>query len=81
MSAPSSRTSAKSEADRNAPADVELSDLSDSGDSGVEEYPTGFALATITFALCLAVFCVALDNTVRHYHERGPKTQVDMHRS
>jgi hypothetical protein len=27
-------------------------------------YPRGLKLATIVFALCLAVFCVALDNTV-----------------
>jgi len=29
-----------------------------------QEYPTGLGLVTIVFALCLAVFCVALDNTV-----------------
>ena len=28
------------------------------------QYPTRLNLATIVFALCLAVFCVALDNTV-----------------
>lgn len=28
------------------------------------EYPSGFRLATVTLALVLAVFCVALDNTV-----------------
>jgi len=28
-------------------------------------YPTGLKLATITTSLMLAVFCVALDNTVR----------------
>lgn len=29
-----------------------------------QEYPKGLSLVTIVFALCLAVFCVALDNTV-----------------
>jgi hypothetical protein len=30
-----------------------------------QNYPTGLKLATIMTALCLTVFCVALDNTVR----------------
>lgn len=28
------------------------------------EYPSGFRLFLILFALCLSVFCVALDNTI-----------------
>ena len=28
------------------------------------EYPSGLKLTAITFALCLCVFCVALDNTI-----------------
>ena len=28
------------------------------------EYPTGLKMLTIVFALCLAVLCVALDNTI-----------------
>jgi hypothetical protein len=30
----------------------------------VAQYPSGLKLAIIMVALCLAVFCVALDNTV-----------------
>lgn len=37
------------------------------GDDDVNDdkqvYPKGLKLATIVFALCLAVFCVVLDNT------------------
>jgi hypothetical protein len=33
-------------------------------DDDKKTYPKGLALVTIVFALCLAVFCVALDNTV-----------------
>ncbi|KAJ9630828.1 MFS sugar transporter [Taxawa tesnikishii (nom. ined.)] len=29
-----------------------------------EDYPSGFKLAMITIALCLSVFCMALDNTI-----------------
>ncbi|KAH7045202.1 major facilitator superfamily domain-containing protein [Macrophomina phaseolina] len=64
MSPPSSSTSAKTEAARNATQDIELADSSNMEDSDTGEYPTGLSLATITFALCLAVFCVALDNTI-----------------
>lgn len=45
----------------------EVPRTTDKGDvkqSSTEDYPGGFRLLTITFALCLAVFCVALDNTV-----------------
>jgi len=33
-------------------------------DQDHHEYLTGAKLITVVFALCLAVFCVALDNTV-----------------
>ena len=36
-------------------------------DAETTEYPKGFKLATVIFALCLSVFCVALDNTVCHH--------------
>ena len=36
-------------------------------DAEATEYPKGFKLATVIFALCLSVFCVALDNTVCHH--------------
>jgi len=37
------------------------------------QYPTRLNLATIVFALCLAVFCVALDNTVSGCHQAPDK--------
>ncbi|KAF1953927.1 MFS transporter [Byssothecium circinans] len=33
-------------------------------DMGDHEYPTSWKLAVITIALCLSVFCMALDNTI-----------------
>ncbi|OIW24937.1 MFS general substrate transporter [Coniochaeta ligniaria NRRL 30616] len=33
-------------------------------EGNVEQYPKGIRLALITIALCLAVFCMALDNTI-----------------
>lgn len=33
-----------------------------------EDYPSGFKLAMITIALCLSVFCMALDNTIIGKH-------------
>jgi hypothetical protein len=44
--------------------DVEYDEPLVSKDDDKQVYPSGFRLATIVSALCLAVFCVALDNTV-----------------
>lgn len=43
---------------------LENQDLKDEKDVVDVEYPTGFKLTAIMVALCLTVFCVALDNTV-----------------
>lgn len=43
---------------------VEMPVSSSDSEDDKQEYPTGLKLATITSALCLSVFCVALDNTV-----------------
>lgn len=40
------------------------SNASASDDEENFEYPSGFRLAAITIALCLSVFCMALDNTI-----------------
>jgi MFS family permease len=39
-------------------------DSADRGDEADIEYPSGFKLGLITAALCLSVFCMALDNTI-----------------
>lgn len=39
-------------------------DTLENGEPGHVNYPHGFKLIAIMFALCLTVFCVALDNTV-----------------
>jgi hypothetical protein len=43
-------------------AQAELTRIMTSGDD--HEYPTGMKLALISLALCLAVFLMALDNTI-----------------
>ncbi|KAK9234809.1 major facilitator superfamily domain-containing protein [Lipomyces kononenkoae] len=44
--------------------DVEKPDASDSKEEDLEDYPTGLTLLIVVIGLCLAIFLVALDNTI-----------------
>ncbi|KAH8911766.1 MFS general substrate transporter [Coniochaeta sp. PMI_546] len=47
-----------------SPDSTESTAQIDGAEGGEDQYPKGIRLALITIALCLSVFCMALDNTI-----------------
>ncbi|KAH0287663.1 MFS toxin efflux pump [Aureobasidium namibiae CBS 147.97] len=58
------RTASVVSGDEKPAAGIDAEGTQQNGEDPEIEYPTAFKLTLITIALCLAVFCIALDNTI-----------------
>jgi len=58
------RTASVVSGDEKPAAGIDAEGTHQNGEDPEIEYPTAFKLTLITIALCLAVFCIALDNTI-----------------